>query len=125
MLEYRHKVDRPSHRIKGGKIMVKRLSGTYSIEEGVELTLTMNCETDSEFALNWLMIYNNARENKDSFLSCKLLYNSDIVVLTNKDDENAVKEWLERFGEVNSYYVDYRLLDIEANYDVEYDIMEQ
>lgn len=105
--------------------MVKRLSGTYSIEEGVELTLTMNCETDSEFALNWLMIYNNARENKDVFLSCKLLYNSDIVVLVNKDDENAVKEWLERFGEVEAYYVDYRLLDIEANYDVEYDIMEQ
>lgn len=103
--------------------MLKKLSGTYTIEEGVELTLTMDCETDSEFALNWLMIYNNARENKDVFLSCKLLYNSDIVVLTSKDDENAVKEWLGRFGKVDSYYVDYRLLDIEANWEVEYDIV--
>ena len=83
-------------------------------------------EDTKEFAENWLIIYNTARENKKSFLNCKLFFNSDIVVLTTVNDEKNVKEWLSRFGDVYIKDVKYRLLDFDGDYeyDTEYDIID-
>ena len=104
---------------------MRNLKCEYSVEKGVELILTMDCKSDQEFAINWLTIYNNARENKDAFLNCKLYYNSDIVVLTNVEDAKDVKTWLERFGTVKEQPTKYRLIDMpmDDDYDVEYDVM--
>ena len=104
---------------------VQNLKCEYVVEDGVELVLTMNCKNDQEFALNWLVIYNNARENKDTFLNCRLCYNSDIVVLVNEKDEIVVKEYLERFGNVDVNTTKYRYIDMPSDYDfdTEYDVM--
>ena len=106
-------------------MLVRKLRCEYVVEDGKELVLTMDCKTDEEFALNWLVIYNNARENKDVFLSCKLYYNSDIIVLVNSDDEIKVKEYLERFGKVRVNDVKYRYIDMDSDYDfdTDYDII--
>ena len=113
-------------------VMKERLpKATYkalkkTIEDGKELTLRMKFKDTKDFAENWLIIYNNARENKRSFLNCKLFFNSDIVVLTTVDDEKVVKEWLSRFGDVETNDVKYRLLDFEGDYeyDTEYDVID-
>ena len=73
---------------------MKKLNASFTIENGKELTLRMKCKDTKDFAENWLIIYNTARENKRSFLNCKLFFNSDIVILTTVDDEKVVKEWL-------------------------------
>ena len=105
---------------------MKKLNASFTIENGKELTLRMKCKDTKDFAENWLIIYNNARENKRSFLNCKLFLNSDIVVLTTVDDEKVVKEWLSRFGDVETNDVKYRLLDFEGDYeyDTEYDVID-
>lgn len=105
---------------------MKKLNASFTIENGKELTLRMKCKDTKEFAENWLIIYNNARENKGSFLNCKLFFNSDIVVLTTVDDEENVKEWLSRFGDIEIKDVKYRLLDFDGDYeyDTEYDIID-
>lgn len=105
---------------------MKKLNASFTIEDGKELTLRMKCKDTKDFAENWLIIYNNARENKRSFLNCKLFLNSDIVVLTTVDDEKVIKEWLSRFGDVETKDVKYRLLDFDGDYeyDTEYDIID-
>lgn len=105
---------------------MKKLNASFTIEDGKELTLRMKFKDTKDFAENWLIIYNNARENKISFLNCKLFFNSDIVVLTTVDDEKVVKEWLSRFGDVETNDVKYRLLDFEGDYeyDTEYDVID-
>ena len=107
-------------------MFMEKIKGSFVVENGKELTLRMECTDTKEFALNWLTIYNNARENKSEFLSCKLYSNSDIVVLTTEEDGEIVKEYLARFGDVHSTDVKYRLLDIEGDYtyDTEYDIID-
>lgn len=104
---------------------VKRLDASYVIEDGVELILTMDCESTEEFAMNWLAIYNNARENSNTFLHCKLLYNSDIIVLVRKEDELIMKEYLMHFGTVECYDCKFREIDydIDFDYDTDYDII--
>lgn len=103
----------------------KRLNASYTIEDGVELVLTMDCKSTEEFAMNWLAIYNNARENKDTFLSCKLYYDSDIMVLVRKEDELVMKEYLMNFGTVKTYDCKFREVDFDMDYDydTEYDII--
>lgn len=56
----------------------------------------------------------------------QIIFNSDIVVLTTVDDEKVVKEWLSRFGDVETNDVKYRLLDFEGDYeyDTEYDVID-
>ena len=105
---------------------MKKLNASFTIEDGKELTLIMKCKDTKDFAENLLIIYNNARENKRSFLNCKLFLNSDIVVLTTVDDEKVIKEWLSRFGDVETKDVKYRLLDFDGDYeyDTEYDIID-
>jgi hypothetical protein len=105
---------------------MKKLNASFTIEDGKELILRMKCKDTKEFAENWLIIYNTARENKKSFLNCKLFFNSDIVVLTTVNDEKNVKEWLSRFGDVYIKDVKYRLLDFDGDYeyDTEYDIID-
>ena len=105
---------------------MKKLNASFTIEDGKELTLRMKFKDTKDFAENWLIIYNNARENKRSFLNCKLFFNSDIVVLTTVDDEKVVKEWLSRFGDVETNDVKCRLLDFEGDYeyDTEYDVID-
>ena len=105
---------------------MKKLNASFTIEDGKELTLRMKCKDTKDFAENWLIIYNNARENKRSFLNCKLFLNSDIVVLTTVDGEKVIKEWLSRFGDVETKDVKYRLLDFDGDYeyDTEYDIID-
>lgn len=105
---------------------MKKLNASFTIEDGKELILRMKCKDTKEFAENWLIIYNTARENKKSFLNCKLFFNSDIVVLTTVNDGKNVKEWLSRFGDVYIKDVKYRLLDFDGDYeyDTEYDIID-
>ena len=105
---------------------MKKLNASFTIENGKELTLRMKCKDTKDFAENWLIIYNTARENKRIFLNWKLFFNSDIVILTTVDDEKVVKEWLSRFGDVETNDVKYRLLDFEGDYeyDTEYDVID-
>lgn len=103
----------------------KKLNGTYTIENGVELLLTMECKSTEEFAMNWLAIYNNARENSSRFLHCKLMYDSRILVLVREDDELVMKEYLQHFGTVETHNCKYRELDYDMDFDddTEYDIV--
>lgn len=106
---------------------MNKLNGSFTVEKGKKITLSMKCATVNEFALNWLNIYNVARENKEAFLKCELFSNDDIVVLTNLTEGKKVKEWLEKFGPIRIEDVKYRMLDFEGNYehDTDYDIIEK
>ena len=69
----------------------------FEKENGVQIIATFK-GTVEEYAMMWLNLTNNARENKDSFYNIKNNYGNDIFVLTNEHDEDDVVDYLQRLG---------------------------
>lgn len=52
--------------------------------------------TTSNFALDFLAIYNIVRENKDVFLKFEMHYDSDLLFVVQKKDTDKVVDWLKK-----------------------------
>lgn len=75
------------------------------VEEIKAVMLSVDLGNDLEkYAINFLHIHNNARENKEMILSLKNEYHSNkVYVICPVRKKNNVKEYLEQFGEVDEH----------------------
>lgn len=68
------------------------------------------------YALSFLHIINNARENKDVFYKVKNHWDNRVFVTFNPDDYDNVKEYLENFGKIVAEY-DIQKVNVYVEYD--------
>lgn len=76
----------------------------YSHEKQKAIEITVRLEGDVQrYALSFLHIFNNARDNKDIFYKVENISGSnDIFVTCNSDSIDDVKNYLEQFGEIRN-----------------------
>lgn len=72
---------------------------THEYEKAVKFTLDINGDVH-EYAMAFLHIYNNARENSDSIYKVENCYDNRIFVTCNAEDEEQVEEYLSQFGKI-------------------------
>jgi hypothetical protein len=69
----------------------------FEKEIGIKIT-TIFEGTVEEYALMWLNLTNNARENKNVFYNIENNYKNDVFVLINENNVEEVVDYLKRLG---------------------------
>lgn len=69
----------------------------FEKEKGFQIVATFKGSVE-EYAMMWLNLTNNARENKNSFYNVENNCYNDIYVLTNEKDIEEVVDYLKRLG---------------------------
>ena len=102
-----------AYKKKRRKNMVK-----YYHEKERAVEFTLNIEGDVQrYAMSFLHIWNNARENKDVFYKVENISGSNKVFVTcNKEYRNEAEEYLSQFGEI-TFEEDINRFVITAEYD--------
>lgn len=72
---------------------------THEKETAIKFSLYVSGDV-SEYAMSLLHIINNARENKSSFYKVENTSSNLVYVVCNPDDKEAVRKYLENFGEI-------------------------
>ena len=71
----------------------------HEVEMAIRFEVDIHGDTQ-KYAMSFLHIFNNARENTDIFYKVENSYDSRVYVTCNKDDVDAVEEYLSQFGEI-------------------------
>lgn len=73
----------------------------FSYKKEEAMRIVVNIEGDvQKYAMNFLHIWNNARENSDVFYKVGNTYDNRVYVTFNPAYKNEVKEYLEQFGKI-------------------------
>lgn len=88
----------------------------HNKEKAVEFTVELEGDVQ-QYAMSFLHIFNNARDNKDIFYKVENMSASNkIFVSCNPEDREAVKEYLEQFGKI-TFEEEINRIVITAQYD--------
>lgn len=89
---------------------------SHNKEKAIEFTVNLGNDIQ-KYAMSFLHIFNNARDNKDIFYKVENLSGSNrIFVSCNPNDREAVKEYLSQFGEI-VFEEEINRIVISAQYD--------
>jgi len=67
----------------------------------LQLEYQVNEEVKTErYAMAFLSVYNNVRENKDTFLKMEMTYDSQVFITVKPEDEQVVVDWMKNFSDV-------------------------
>lgn len=69
----------------------------FDKENGIQIVATFKGSVE-DYAMMWLNLTNNARENREVFYKIENNYHNDIFVLTNEKDVDDVVDYLQRLG---------------------------
>ena len=69
----------------------------FDKENGIQIVATFKGSVE-DYAMMWLNLTNNARENKEAFYNVENNCHNDIYVLTNEKDIGDVVDYLQRIG---------------------------
>lgn len=87
----------------------------HTKEKATRITMRMDC-TVEQYALNFLHIFNNAREYPNMFYNLENNSGNDIFVTCRSSDAETIKEYLEQFGTITDEEIINRVI-ISAQYD--------
>lgn len=68
--------------------------------EGLAITVEIKGDVE-EYAMSFLHIYNNVRENKE-LLKIENHYNNDVTVYCEEETKESLIKYLKKFGEIKS-----------------------
>lgn len=89
---------------------------SHEKQKAIEITVRLNGNVQ-QYAMSFLHIFNNARDNKDIFYKVGNISGSnDIFVTCNPEYVENVKEYLEQFGEIR-YTEEVNWFVVSAQYD--------
>lgn len=86
--------------------------------DGWSVTVDLEGQTISEYAKNFLAIFNNVREYPNAMVKVENYYDNRITVWCYNDYKANTIEFLEQFGKIT--YVE-KVLIIEADYEFDYE----
>ncbi len=75
--------------VRSKKVVLAELE--YRVKKDVET---------QEFAIAFLSVYNNVRENPNVFFKMEMTYDSQLFLYVQKDNIEAVKDWMKWFSDV-------------------------
>ena len=89
---------------------------SHNKERAIEFTVELEGDVQ-QYAMSFLHIFNNARDNKDIFYKVEnMSYSNKVFVSCNPEDRQAVKEYLEQFGTI-TFEEEINRIVITAQYD--------
>ena len=71
----------------------------YEKEDGIKITLSLP-ENVSEYAKNFLVLFNTMKENKEDFLKLENDYGNYVFVTVTKQTAEQAKKFLAWYGEI-------------------------
>lgn len=84
-------------------------------QKAIKITVRLDGDTQ-EYAMSFLHIWNNAREYPNMFYKVENNSGNDVFVTCRPSDAEAIKEYLEQFGEIR-YTEEINWFIIHAEYD--------
>ena len=89
----------------------------YYHEKQKAIQITVRLDGDvQEYAMSFLHIWNNAREYPNMFYKLENNRGNDVFVTCRPSDAEAIKEYLEQFGEIR-YTEEINWFVVHAEYD--------